>query len=91
MEDYIIYNHKHDSNIISILHNKMSTLNGEIIQKFINENRQKLNVKNIKIINITQNIYEYYEQLFLYLLTVLLIKSFNSVEYSFMFKLFVYK
>jgi hypothetical protein len=65
----IIYNHKHDSNIISILHSKMSTLNGEIIQKFINENRQKLNERNIKIINITQNIYEYYEQIFLYLLT----------------------
>ena len=67
-DSYIVYNHKYDSNIVSILHNKMSTLNGEIICNFIDKNKTKLNEKNIKIINITNNIFEYYERLFIYLL-----------------------
>ena len=65
---YIIYNHNNDSNIISILNNKMSTLNGKIVQEFINKNKTKLSEKNIKILSISNNIYEYYEKLFMILL-----------------------
>lgn len=67
-DSYIIYNHINDSDIISILTNKMSTLNGKIMQDYINKNKSKLSEKNIKILSVLNNIYEYYEKLFMILL-----------------------